>query len=159
MMKTITIRLACLAMFAGLVSCTDIPSSPTALRNAASSRANVRKFPAALASSEWLEVGRALVASHKLAPIAATRVYALLAVAQYGGIEATDATNETASDETDETASNAADPENGFGAGGRRRFEAERGAVAGASAQLLSSLFPDAAAELEQRVADEGSQG
>src|SRR5437667_5896028 len=159
MMKTITIRLACLPTFAGLISCTDIPTSPAAIRHSPSARANVRKFPASLASSGWLEVGRTLVASHKLTPIAATRVYALLAVAQYGGIEATDATNATASDATDETASSAGDPENGFGAGGRRRFEAERGAVAGASAQLLSSLFPDAAAALEQRVADEGSKG
>src|SRR5438128_2241958 len=66
MMKTITIRLACLATFAGLMSCTDIPTGPAALRNSASARANVRKFPAALASSGWLEVGRTLVASHKL---------------------------------------------------------------------------------------------
>jgi membrane-associated phospholipid phosphatase len=151
-MKTIMIRLACVATFAGLISCADRPTSPATLRNGTTVRANVsRQFPAALASNGWLDVARGLIASHKLAPIAATRVYALLSVAQYGGIVATDATGETASGD--------ADPENGFGAGGRRRFEAERGAVAGASAQLLSFLFPDAAAALEQRVADEATAG
>jgi membrane-associated phospholipid phosphatase len=47
-------------------------------------------------------------------------------------------------------------PESGVGAGGRSALEARRGAVAGASAQVLGFFFPAAAATLEQRVGTEG---
>jgi hypothetical protein len=48
-------------------------------------------------------------------------------------------------------------PSEGYGAGGRGLFEASRGAVAGASAQVLSWFFPAAAGALEQKLADQGS--
>jgi hypothetical protein len=50
-------------------------------------------------------------------------------------------------------------PENGMPAGGRSRYEAQRGAVAGASVRVLSFLFPSAAASLEAQVAAEGEEG
>jgi membrane-associated phospholipid phosphatase len=40
----------------------------------------------------------------------------------------------------------------GFGEGGRSQYEAERGAVSGASAEVLSFFFPAAAAALEEQV-------
>jgi hypothetical protein len=50
-------------------------------------------------------------------------------------------------------------PENGFGLGGRARYEAERGAVAGASVRVLSFFYPGAATALEQRVQTEANAG
>src|SRR5438132_1150319 len=82
-----------------------------------------------------------------LSPIAAARMYALVSVAQYGAVVAVD---ESAGDAT------LVAQGDGFGPGGRSRYEAERGAVAGASTQVLSFLFPAAAAALEQRLASEG---
>jgi membrane-associated phospholipid phosphatase len=50
-------------------------------------------------------------------------------------------------------------PAHGVGAGGRSALEARRGAVAGASARVLSFLFPAAAGALELRVQAEGEAG
>jgi membrane-associated phospholipid phosphatase len=47
----------------------------------------------------------------------------------------------------------------GVGAGGRSALEAQRGAVAGASAQVLSFFFPAAAPNLEHNVLVEGETG
>ena len=100
---------------------------------------------------DWQGQGRALVAAGGLSPIVAARAYALLGVAQYGAV--VDADKNVVGD--------GALQENGegFGAGGRSRFEARRGAVAGASAQILSYLFPAAATSLDQRVVDQGKAG
>jgi membrane-associated phospholipid phosphatase len=109
-----------------------------------------KSFPTGLASVSWQAQGRALVASHPtVSPLVAVRVYALLSVAQYGAV--VDAGKQLDDDGILDG--------NGFGNGGRRQFEAQRGAIAGASAQLLSFLFPDAAAALEQRLSNEGQAG
>jgi membrane-associated phospholipid phosphatase len=90
-----------------------------------------------------------LVAGHPvtMAPIVATRVYALLGVAQYGAIVRAEKQDDADGDFNHDD----------FDDGGRRSSEAARGAVAGASAQILSYLFSDAAVALEQRLSDEGN--
>ena len=69
-------------------------------------------------------------------------MYAALSVAQYRAILAVD---EHRSTEGTLAAQ-------GFGKGGRSRYEAHRGAVSGASVAVLSFLFPAAAAALEEQV-------
>src|SRR5215218_1453656 len=132
-----------------LIGCSDA-TAPAALELAAAlpSASEVRP---PLATTAWQAHARSLVMSHRVVPIDAARIYALLAMAQYGGIVSVDGPGVT-----DGTL-----PANGqsYGDGGRARFEAERGAVAGASAQLLAYSFPDAATELATRVSDEGLLG
>lgn len=102
-----------------------------------------------VASTGWQAQARALVASNSQSPLAAARVYAALGVAQYAALD----------DVASETSSQNDNSGDGFGAGGRARYEAERGAVAGASARVLSFLYPAAAPALEQRVVTEGNEG
>jgi hypothetical protein len=139
---------------------TDPALSPSSAAMARSS------FPTALASVGWQEQGRLLIAPRRVSPIDAARIYALLGVAQYGAVVDADKALSTDGVVSDGP---------GFGEGGRSRFEARRGAVAGASAQILSYLFPAvvlppagtfpgasfpaAAAELEQRLSSEGAAG
>jgi membrane-associated phospholipid phosphatase len=87
---------------------------------------------------EWQEQARTLVAAKRFNALTGGRVYAALSVAQHRAVKAADAS---------------------FGSGGRSRAEARRGAVAGASAQVLGWFFPDSAAALEQKLADQGDAG
>ena len=112
--------------------------------------AGVSNFPTAPSSLGWQERARGLVAGANLSPLAAARVYAALSVAQYRAVSATD--------DADTDGSLPADG-GGIGAGGRAALEAHRGAVAGASAAVLSFFFSSAASSLEQRVHDEGNAG
>lgn len=135
-----------------LSACADRATDPTSPLALSSSSANAARssFPTELATVGWQAQGRSLVASHiAVSPIVATRIYALLGVAQYGAV--VDASKRVDADGNLEG--------NGFGDGGRRRFEAERGAIAAASTQILSYLFPDAAVALERRLSDEGKAG
>jgi len=134
-----------------LSACADRVTDPTStLTFSASSGSADRSFPTGLATVGWQAQGRSLVASHTaVSPIVATRIYALLGVAQYGAV--VDADKRLDADGTL--------PGDGFGDGGRRRFEAQRGAIAAASTQILAYLFPDAAVALEQRLTDEGKAG
>jgi membrane-associated phospholipid phosphatase len=100
------------------------------------------------ASPGWQAQARTLAAANSMSPWAAARVYAALSVAQYAAVVA-----------ADHSQSDGQLPANGVGEGGRSALEARRGAVAGASAQVLSFFFPTAAAALEQRVLDEGGTG
>ena len=95
------------------------------------------------ASLGWQEQARTLVGVNNMSPLAAARVYAALSVAQYRAVMAV---NDSESD-------------GGLGAEGRSALEANRGAVAGASAQVLSFFFPAAAVAIEQRVLMEGEAG
>jgi membrane-associated phospholipid phosphatase len=134
-----------------LASCAEMPDVPTAPVASMAAVGSRRAERAALSTTRWQAQTRTLVAGHRLMPIAATRVYALAAVAQYGALVSLDERGHT-------DAVLASQPDvDGFGAGGRSRYESERGAVAGASAQILSFLFPDAAASLEALLADDGS--
>src|SRR5215207_10757768 len=132
-----------------LIGCSDAVV-PTAAPSASAIPASFPVHPP-LATTAWQALARSLVMSHRTVPIDAARIYALLAMAQYGGIVAVDGPGVTDGTLPAHGAS--------YDAGGRARFEAERGAVAGASAQLLAYSFPDAATELATRVSDEGLLG
>jgi len=99
--------------------------------------------PARLASLGWQELTSSLVVANNLGAQPAARVFALVSVAQYGAIY----------DRDDHDEGNRSRDEDGRD--GRRRVEFERGAVAGASWVVLAFAFPNSAAALEQRVADE----
>jgi membrane-associated phospholipid phosphatase len=96
---------------------------------------------------DWQQQARTLVAANNLSPLAAGRVFAAVSVAQYGALD--DADKQSAADGTVAN--------HGIGAGGRARFEAERGAVAAASKTVLAFLFPAAATTLHQRLQDEAT--
>src|SRR5207247_195689 len=136
-----------------LTACSDQQSAPTAFLAQDVGIMRTTSLRAATATVSWQAETRSLVAEHRLMASVATRVYALVAVAEYGALVSLDQDGHT-------DAVLGAQPDvSGYGAGGRSRFEAERGAVAAASARVLSFLFPDAAAMLEQRVVDEGGNG
>lgn len=105
-----------------------------------------------LSSPGWQQMARTLVVQARLGPVPAARVYALLGVTQYLAVQKSQAAA-------------GADPETidpsgiGIGSGGRSQLEADRGAVAGASAAMLSYLFPSQADALEQRAAAESEAG
>lgn len=126
---------AAMALLIMAAACAEPGTSP-----AGRITAGVSTFTAAPASLGWHERARSLVAANNLSPLAATRVYAALSVAQYRAVGATD----------DAT---------GLGTGGRSALAAQRGAVAGASAEVLSFFFPAAAGSLADRVGDEGEDG
>ena len=124
-----------------LVACADDATPPTApASSAAVAAATPFDLGQANATLGWQKTARALVAAHGISPIVAARSYALLGVGQYG-------------------AAVAADEMEGSDAGGRALYEARRGAVAGASAAILSYLFPDAATALAAQLASDGSAG
>jgi membrane-associated phospholipid phosphatase len=100
------------------------------------------------ASLGWQEQARTLVGVNNMSPLAAARVYAALSVAQYSAVMA-----------VNDSESGGELGANGLAAGGRSALEASRGAVAGASAQVLSLFFPAAAVAIEQRVLMEGEAG
>jgi membrane-associated phospholipid phosphatase len=128
------------------VSCADPSTSPSTSGAATTSASRGVSDFVAPTSIGWQEQARTLVGANNLSPLAAERVYAALSVAQYRAVSA-----------TDDSDTGGLLPENGVGAGGRSALEAHRGAVAGASAQVLSFFFPAAAASLEQRVTTEGN--
>ena len=123
------------------VGCAEQGNGPTAPAASSSAESRTRSdFPLTPSSIGWQGQARALVGANNLSPLAATRVYAALSVAQYRAVLSThDSDNDGQL------------PANGIGPGGRAALEAHRGAVAGASARVLSFLFPAAAASLEQR--------
>ena len=125
---------------AAVLGCADQPTAPEPQPSTPALK--VAPFSTDLLSPQWQEQVRALVRSNAVSPIAGGRIYAAVSVAQYRAIIAVD---EDLS--TEGTLAN-----HGFGAGGRSRFEAHRGAVSGASAVVLSFLFPAAATALEEQV-------
>jgi hypothetical protein len=142
------VALAVPILFACADRITDPASSPS---RAAAATSTTRSFPTGLATVDWEEQGRILVATHPvtMSPIVAGRVYALLGVSQYGAV--VDADNQAAGD--------GVLADDGFGEGGRQRFEARRGAIAGASERILGHIFTDAAGVLTQRRIDQGNAG
>lgn len=139
-------------MLSGLaltVSCSEQGTAPGSKdpANAGADR-SVSAFAVAPASLGWQQQARTLVAANNMSPLAAGRVYAALSVAQYRAVSA-----------TDDPDLDGQTPTNGLGRGGRSALEAHRGAVAGASAQVLSFFFRNAAEALEERVLVEGDAG
>ena len=134
-----------LALAASMISAcapdaTTAPSAPVAQAAA---------FPDDAVALDWQGQARTLVAAGRLSALAAGRTYAALSVAQHRALASVDAAPSLAG----------AVPAQGFGSGGRSRWEAERGAVAGASSRVLGYLFPAAATALEQRVSDQAEAG
>ena len=129
------------AIAATVTSCADQPTAPPSVPITVSASAGAFNLNSAGATLEWEKTARDLVVAHSTVnPLSAGRVYALLAVAQYGAAVAAD---------------NSFDQDRG----GRALYEARRGAIAGASATMLSYLFPDAAPALEQQLATDGNAG
>lgn len=87
--------------------------------------------PAASVSLDWQHEAGGLVAASRMSPLAAGRVYAAVGVAQYRAARAA-GVNEQIEGAT---------------------YDARMGAVAGASVQVLSFLFPAAADTLERKLA------
>ena len=125
---------------AALWACADQPTAPGSHPTAPA--LNVAPFSTDLLSPQWQEQIRALVRSNGISPLVAGRMYAAVSVAQYRAIIAVD----------EHLSTEGTLVHQGFGPGGRSRFEAHRGAVSGASVEVLSFLFPAAAAALEEQV-------
>jgi hypothetical protein len=135
------VALVPLALVAATVlACSDQPTAPsTALvrsSDVSTALGASGKASGAVSTLEWQKSARDLVTSHGVNPINAIRIYALHSVAQYAAVVAVDRA------------------ENGVG---RASYEAQRGAIAGASAQLLAVVFPDAAAFLEAQLVADGN--
>jgi membrane-associated phospholipid phosphatase len=138
------VRVTLAVSAAALFACTEQPTSPgngaPSPSTAPSLSSGSERHPAPeLASVEWQAAARGFVARPGgLIPIVAARMYALLGVAQYGAVMA---------------AREGDDDDEGSGTG------IQRGAVAGASAQVLTYVFPGDAVAIEQRVTNQGSVG
>src|SRR5881396_2170350 len=108
-----------------------------------------------LASPEWQQLARNFIMQSALSgnSTKATRVYAYLSVAQHDAVvRAEDAIGGSES-EAEPT------PGNGLGPGGRSRLEADRGAVAGASAAVLTYFDPADAQLFEDKVQEQANAG
>lgn len=135
------IAILALATLAMLASCENPPTDPIP---AAGSPADAvqQDAPVTLA---WQQTARGVVIANGMSPLAAGRMFAAVGMAALHAVEAVDA-------ETGAGDSNG----KGYGAGGRARYEARRGAVAGASATVLGWFAPGAAATFAGMVAAQG---
>src|SRR5437667_1228695 len=112
-------------------------------------------FTEGLASPAWQEAARTFIMQSTLSgnSTKATRVYAYLSVAQYDAVvRAEDAIGGNES-QTDLTHGD------GLGSGGRGRLETDRGAVAGASAAVLTYFDPAEAQLFEDKVEQQANAG
>src|SRR5439155_16702157 len=91
----------------------------------------------------WQTTEANLVAQAGFTPVVAVRAYSLMGVAQYLAVQQAEAAN---------GGTDVAD-------GGRSRQELDRGAVAGASAVVLTYLFPSQAQALEDMVDAQANAG
>jgi len=123
------------ATLAVLSACTDHSAAPTGF-DLSAARSGV-PFTTGLASPAWQEKAAGLVSQAGFNPQTATHAYPLLGVAQYLAVQRAEAQ----------------------GLGGRAQFEADRGAVAGASAVVLTYLFPSQAQALEDLVTTQTNAG
>ena len=93
-----------------------------------------------LSSVGWQERARTLAAAGNMSPLAAARVYAALSVAQYRAVMSIDAPGHDGT------------PLEVLVGEGRSLLEGQRGALAGASAEVLGFFFASAAQSLEEEV-------
>src|SRR2546423_711555 len=122
-------------------ACTDRTPGPTGLGITASR--NGAAFSAGLASPAWQALAAASFIgptppTGSLNPLQSAHAYALLGVAQYLAVQEADAA---------------------AGGNGQGQLEAERGAVAGASAAVLTYLFPGSTQSFEDLVTAQASAG
>lgn len=132
---------------AGLGGCDQEAAAPAV--NATEDVARHGQVAPVPVTLEWQEQARNLVADNRLSALAAGRVYAAVSVAQAKAVL-------DVGGKHDEHASNAP---GGQGNSGTRQFQERRGAVAGASVQVLSWFFPAAADALEQKLAEQAGTG
>src|SRR5260370_5867528 len=134
--------------------CNDRPPAPAATAQRLSAgRAAGLPSTEGLASPEWQEIARTFVMQSTISrnSAAATRVYAYLGVAQHDVVvRAEDAIGRNESE---------TELGNGLGRGGRSRLEADRGAVAGASAAVLTYFDPAEAQLFEATVQEQANAG
>jgi membrane-associated phospholipid phosphatase len=109
----------------------------------------VARFWSAGASLRWNEIARELVAKHRVDHTPASRVYALLSVAQYDALVTAWNNKYVYRRVAPGSAGSSLQPL--FPASGDPSYPSEHAAVAAASAAVLSYLFPDEAAGLEKR--------
>lgn len=131
--------------FTLLTGCGHDITDPTAVRS--SSQAAVATAPPV--ALEWQATARNLVASRGMSPLAAARLLAATNIAAMRAVAAVDAA----------TPSAAGKERGGYGPGGRSRYEARRGAVAGASAKVLAWFVPSAAPSLDLLLEEQGGAG
>jgi len=123
------------ATFALLLSaCTD--QAPTGA-GLSPSRSGV-PFASGLASPAWQTTATTRAGQAGFAPFTLSRALSLLGVAQYLAVQRAEGAD---------------------GGGGRNQLELDRGAVAGASAAVLTYLFPSQAQEFEDLVAAQAAAG
>src|SRR2546425_8299205 len=126
-----------LSVLAALSACTDRAPAPTGLGIAAAR--NGVPFAVGLATPAWQEMALPHAPQPPaMSPLQATHAYALVGVAQYLAVQRADMA---------------------VGSDGRSQVEAERGAVAGASAAVLTYLFPGAAQAFEDLVTEQANAG
>jgi membrane-associated phospholipid phosphatase len=134
-----------------LAACSDRPTAPndsplfSVGAAAALGNAEGNSVPA---SVNWEATAGALAASRAVSPIVAGRAYGLVGIAQYGAAVAAGAGGDAEGNGN-----------GGDNASPRAHYYEIRGAVAGASAQVLSYLFPLDVAAIEAQVASEGNAG
>ena len=117
-------------------ACADQPSSPTSFGLSAS-RSGV-PFASGLASPAWQTTATTRTVQAAFAPFTQSRALSLLGVAQYLAVQRAEGAD---------------------GGGGRDQLELDRGAVAGASAAVLTYLFASQAQEFEDLVAAQATTG
>lgn len=125
---------------------------PLAPANATTLRAGAANATT-LASPAWQTLAATLVVQANFNPIVAGHAYPLLGVAEYRAVLRVEA------DHDDWTEADGPESGNGIGRGGRSRLESDRGAVAGASAVVLTYLFPTRAAQIEALVTEQANAG
>jgi membrane-associated phospholipid phosphatase len=122
-----------------LASC---DSAPAGVTESTVALATISSPPVTL---EWQHTARNLVAANNMSPLAAGRLFAAVGMAAMRAVETVD--NENGAGDSNGQ---------GYGAGGRARYEARRGAVAAASAAVLGWFVPSAATTLAQMVTAQG---
>jgi len=127
------VLVATLAVFS---ACTDRTTAPTDVGLSAA-RSGV-PFASGLASPGWQSLAATRVAAANFSPLQGARAYGLVGVAQYWAVQRA---------------------EGAKGEGGRDQLELDRGAVAGASAVVLTYLFPTQAQAFEDLVTAQGNAG
>jgi PAP2 superfamily len=135
-----TARIASAGLALTFISaCATDKSGPTELSSRVSAdRGGTPAAVEGLVSTVWQQTARDLVAGASYNPLQAAHAYPLVGVAQYQAVQQAEAA---------------------INGQGRVRLESDRGAVAGASVVVLSSLFPTKAQMLEDLVATQANAG
>src|SRR5712692_4317210 len=139
-----------------LGECSDHPTSTAPIAQRLSAGRPAGQWSAeGLASLEWQEIARTFVMQSTVSrnSAAATRVYAYLSVAQYDAVVRAEDAIGGSEPEPEPT------PGSGLGSGGRSRLEADRGAVAGSSAAVLTYFDPAEAQLFEEIVQEQANAG